>query len=239
MNRRQISMAMVLGGTVLGTGQLRDRQASVRAGRWASLELVNPLRVAVVGIPAVVDAQVLQHGVAPSTGIPAAIRFVHEASGEERTARLEVISEEFAIVRGEHTFSESGTWRMQTFEMGPEVELGTVEVLAPEQGAVISELDVGAEPAVACSGGTVADGVEMDILDGSFSDPLLEIPVGTTVTWVNTSTLPHQIAFEGRKLDGSTMLKEGDRFSATFGEAGEYAYYCAPHPYMTGIVRVS
>ena len=239
MNRRQVSMAMVFGGAALATGQLRDRHAAVRAGGWASLELINPVRVAIAGLPTLFDAQVLQHGVAPSTGIPAAIRFVHEASGEEQTARLDVISEALAIVRGEHTFSESGTWRMQTYEMGHAVELGTVEVLAPERGAVVSELHASVEPAIACSGGAVADGVETDILDGAFADPLLEVPAGTTVTWVNTSTVPHQVAFEGRKLDSSMMLKEGDRFSVTFGEEGEYAYYCAPHPHMTGVVRVT
>ena len=238
MNRRQMSTAMVLGGAALAIGRYQGQVPSVQAGGWASLELINPLNLAIVGVPAVIDAQVLQHGVAPNAAFPAAIRFIHEVSGEEEIAHLDVISEEHAIVRGEHSFTVPGTWRMLTHQMGPEVELGALQVIEPPEGAVLSALHAGAGLEIACSGGGVAGAVETEILDAAFAEPALEVAVGETVTWVNTSVLPHQVVFEERKLDGSAMLKEGDRFSVTFDEEGDYAYYCAPHPSMTGVVRV-
>lgn len=238
MNRRQMSTAMVLGAAALSIGRYQGRQPSARAGGWASLELMNPLQVAVVGVPIVIDAQVLQHGTHPNTSIPAAIRFTHEDSGEEEITRLAVLSEPFAIVRGERTFAEPGMWRMQTHEMGPALELGAMRVIDPREGAVLSELHAGAGSELACSGGEVAGGIETDILDNAFAEPLLEVAAGETVTWINTSTIPHQVVFEGRGIDGSPMLKQGDRFSVTFDDQGEYAYYCAPHPDMTGVVSV-
>lgn len=39
--------------------------------------------------------------------------------------------------------------------------------------------------------------------------------------------------------DDSGLLAQGGSYSATFDEAGEYAYHCHPHPYMTGRIVVS
>lgn len=86
--------------------------------------------------------------------------------------------------------------------------------------------------------GRVAGGVETTILESSFAEPVIETAAGTSVTWVNRSAVPHQVAFEGRTFESSLLLKEGDRFSVTFDAAGEYVYHCAPHPHMTGVVRV-
>lgn len=239
MNRRQVTTAMVIGGAALAAGQRSARQPHALAGGWASLELINPLQVVVVGVPAVVDAQVLQHGVNPSTWVPAAIRFLHEDTGEEQMARLEVISESLAIVRGEVTLSQPGAYGMHTWEMGPEIALGRVQAIAPAEGEMISRLHTTPETAVACSAGNTAGEITTEILDGSFAEPLLEVAVGRTVTWVNTSIVPHQVVFDGGVFDSSAMLHQDDSFSITFGEPGEFGYYCGPHPYMTGVVRVA
>jgi plastocyanin len=230
---------MVLGGAALTLGDRPERTPSVLAGGWASLELLNPVRVAVVDVPVVIDAQVLQHGVTPNPDFGGAIRFIHAASGTEETLRLETVSRAYAIARGEHAFAEAGTWRMVTSDMGPEVELGSVEVVAPDDGDVISALWTGPDVASAC--GDVATGprVETDILSNAFADVRLEVVTGTTVTWVNTSMVPHQVVFDDAGIDGSMMLKQDDRFSVTFTDPGEYAYHCAPHPYMTAIIAVT
>ena len=34
------------------------------------------------------------------------------------------------------------------------------------------------------------------------------------------------------------MLAQGDSWSYTFDEAGEFDYYCLPHPFMTATVVV-
>jgi plastocyanin len=34
------------------------------------------------------------------------------------------------------------------------------------------------------------------------------------------------------------VLDSGDKFSFTFAKAGQFGYYCALHPHMTGTVIV-
>src|SRR5680860_1603229 len=97
MNRRQLATAMVAGGATLTLGQRMVRQPAALAGGWASLELINPLRVVVVGVPTVIDAQMLRHGVNPDASLPGAIQFFDEAHEEAQIVQLEVISEELAI----------------------------------------------------------------------------------------------------------------------------------------------
>jgi plastocyanin len=235
MNRRTLTTAMVFGGTALALGQVGTRAPTALAGGWASLELINPLQVAIVGIPTVVDAQVLQHGVSPSAYFPATIRFVHDTSGAETLARLEIISEEFAISRGEFTLAEAGLYRMTTHDMGPEVDLGVIEVVQPATGDVVSELLTQSSETMEASSGVAT---ETDILESSFAEPVLEVPVSTTVRWRNASVLPHQVKFEDSSIATSPMLKQNDSFSVMFDAPGEYAYFCAPHPHMTGVVRV-
>jgi plastocyanin len=239
MNRRQVTMAMIVGGTALALGQHGWRNPAT-AGGWASLELINPVQVAVVGVPVVIDAQVLAHGINPATGYPTEIRFTHDETDEDQLLRLDVLSEALAIVRGEHTFTEAGRYRMATSAaMGPELELGWVEVIAAREGDVISALRPSMEVAAACGDADVAGGVETDILDASFADPVLEVAAGTTVTWVNTSAVPHQVVFEDGAFESSLLLKRGDRFSVGFDDAGRYPYFCGPHPDMTGVVEVT
>lgn len=224
---------MVPGGTALAIGRLQGRHPSASAGGWAGESAAGGN----CRVPAVIDAQALQRGTHPNTSTAAAIRFTHEETGWERVARLDVLSEECAIVRGEHTFAGPGSWRLQTHEMGSEVELGTLRAVRPASGDVLSGLHAGSSDATACAGG-VAGGVETTILESSFAEPVIETAAGTSVTWVNRSAVPHQVAFEGRTFESSSLLKEGDRFSVTFDAAGEYVYHCAPHPHMTGVVRV-
>lgn len=234
MNRRQMTTAMIIGGATMALGH----RSTALAGGWASLELVNPLQVVVVGVPAVIDAQMLRHGVNPDASLPGAIQFLNKETGDEQIVRFDVISEEFAIVRGEVTLDQPGTYRMQTWEMGPAIELGMVEAIRVGEGEVISSLFTAPKTAVACASDEVADAVQTDILDGAFAEPQLTVRVGTMVTWTNTSIVPHQVVFDAGKIDGSLMLKQDDTFSVTFDEAGEFAYHCAPHPYMKGVVQV-
>ncbi|MDQ3523902.1 MAG: plastocyanin/azurin family copper-binding protein [Chloroflexota bacterium] len=241
MNRRQVTTSMILGGAALALGQRESRQPAALAGGWASLELINPLGVAVVGVPTIVDAQMLRHGVNPDASLPGAMQFLNEETGEELIVRMEVVSDAHAIVRGEVTLNEAGTYRMQTWQMGPEISLGRMEAVDPASGDVISALRSAPDTLdteVACSSGDTANVVETDILDGSFADPVLDVAVGTTVRWVNTSVVPHQVVFDNLAFDSSVMLHQDDTFSVTFAEAGEFDYFCGPHPWMVGTVSV-
>ena len=85
----------------------------------------------------------------------------------------------------------------------------------------------------------------------------ITVPVGTTVTWRNGETIGHTITSgawgdvnESTGLRGSQtadglfdhalapMGQEGDTFSFTFDEPGEYLYFCQPHLTMNARVIV-
>jgi len=72
----------------------------------------------------------------------------------------------------------------------------------------------------------------------------LEIPAGSTVTWVNDDSVPHNIQsmdMEGNviQLFNSPPLETGDRFEFTFEDEGIFKYYCTFHPWRVGMVTVS
>jgi len=83
-----------------------------------------------------------------------------------------------------------------------------------------------------------------DISGSGFYAPLnLEIPAGTTVTWVNDDSVPHTIQSQDEfgnviALFNSPPLNTGDRFEFTFDEAGVYNYFCSFHPWRVGLVTV-
>ena len=83
-----------------------------------------------------------------------------------------------------------------------------------------------------------------DVTSAGFYTPLnLEIPPGTTVTWANEDSVPHNIQSQdefGKITDlfNSPPLNTGDRFEFTFEEEGVYNYYCSFHPWRVGLVTV-
>ena len=84
-----------------------------------------------------------------------------------------------------------------------------------------------------------------DVTGAGFYSPLnLEVPVGSTVTWVNDDSVPHNIQSMDEKgnviqLFNSPPMNTGDRFEFTFEEAGVYNYFCSFHPWRVGLVTVS
>jgi plastocyanin len=72
----------------------------------------------------------------------------------------------------------------------------------------------------------------------SFTPPLLTVPAGTTVTWVNEDDEPHTVV-EGDKLFKSHALDTGDKFSFTFTTPGTFKYSCTIHAHMVGAVVVT
>jgi len=90
-----------------------------------------------------------------------------------------------------------------------------------------------------------------------FTPPTITVPVGTTVTWRNGEAIGHTITSgvwgdvnETTGLRGSQEAdgmfrhalaragEEGDTFSFTFTEPGEYPYFCEPHLTMNASVIV-
>jgi plastocyanin len=91
-----------------------------------------------------------------------------------------------------------------------------------------------------------------------FMPPDITVTVGTTVTWQNGEGVSHTVTSGAwGEVNESTGLRgtqtpdgrfdhalapqgqEGDSFSYTFDEVGEYPYYCQPHLTMNAKVIVT
>jgi plastocyanin len=72
----------------------------------------------------------------------------------------------------------------------------------------------------------------------SFSPNPVEVKVGETVTWINDDSGRHTVTSKDGVFD-SGMMGKGQSFSFTFDKAGEYPYFCEPHPNMVGTVVVT
>ncbi|WP_165491915.1 cupredoxin domain-containing protein [Egibacter rhizosphaerae] len=81
---------------------------------------------------------------------------------------------------------------------------------------------------------TVAATVTMS--DVAFSPETVEIAPGETVEFVNEEQMVHDVAFDDG--EASEDLEEGDSYTRTFDEEGEFAYECTYHPGMEGTVIV-
>jgi len=132
--------------------------------------------------------------------------------------------------------------------------LGTIVV----DGAVNPEIFVGApaEPVPSAQTPAPADGVQVTITKDGWLDPAnaenafdpntVTVKVGDTVTWTNGDATMHTVT-SGTSANNvgtpsgvfdSGFLAEGATWSYTFTEAGEFPYYCTPHPWMIGKVIV-
>ncbi len=95
--------------------------------------------------------------------------------------------------------------------------------------------------------------VEVTMTDDlRFVPDTLEIQVGDTVVWRNTSSVVHTVTAhpdrvpdpdairlpEGAEPFDSGNLFEDQVFGHVFTVPGEYHYICVPHPMMVGIIRV-
>ena len=75
-----------------------------------------------------------------------------------------------------------------------------------------------------------------DIVDFAF-EPVVEVPVGTTVTWVNRDQAPHNVIDSGGAF-ASRVFNYDERFSHRFDAPGRFQYYCSLHANMVGYIDV-
>ena len=100
-------------------------------------------------------------------------------------------------------------------------------------GACGSDGDAGAgAPAGDAGGGDV-----LTIKDFAYSPEPLTVPVGTVVKIVNEDDAPHTATADDKSFD-TGELEQGDSKEVTLSTAGEFAYHCAIHDYMRGVIRV-
>jgi plastocyanin len=70
-----------------------------------------------------------------------------------------------------------------------------------------------------------------------FSPVTIEVPRGTTVTWVNKDDIPHVVASTSNKFRSRAIDTDGT-YTFTFTAPGTYEYFCSVHPKMTGKIVV-
>ncbi|MBT8249123.1 MAG: multicopper oxidase domain-containing protein [Acidimicrobiia bacterium] len=119
--------------------------------------------------------------------------------------------------------------------------------------AGLPEPEVGAEPEPA-----PAAGPTVSILPGSgdlqpmdspdefsanesapdYSENVLRVKVGTTVTWTQDDTAMIHTVTSVDGIFDSGFMNPGDTWSYTFDEPGEFEYLCTPHPWMRAKVIV-
>lgn len=74
--------------------------------------------------------------------------------------------------------------------------------------------------------------VDLDFLPGE-----IEVTAGGTVSWENAGVAPHTATAADGSFD-SGILGAGATFTQSFPTPGRFAYLCAIHPSMTGVVVV-
>jgi plastocyanin len=72
----------------------------------------------------------------------------------------------------------------------------------------------------------------------TFRPPVLTVPAGTKVTWINSDDVPHT-ATSTNKVFASPTLDTDDRFEFVFDKPGTFEYFCAVHRHMVGKVIVT
>jgi plastocyanin len=94
-------------------------------------------------------------------------------------------------------------------------------------------------PPVLAAGGTQVLMVdnEPDLTNWHFEPAEVTVPAGSTVVWHNKGKEEHSVTADNKAFD-SGWRPRGANFQRTFTRPGTYAYHCAPHPWMKGVVRV-
>ncbi|MFC5526222.1 cupredoxin family copper-binding protein [Rhodanobacter ginsengisoli] len=79
----------------------------------------------------------------------------------------------------------------------------------------------------------------VEIIRMAFSPGDMTVRLGTRVTWINRDQIPHTVTSRDKGgVLSSQGLDTGDSYSYTFTRPGDYAYFCAVHPFMKGVVHV-
>jgi plastocyanin len=94
--------------------------------------------------------------------------------------------------------------------------------------------------AVAAAAPTTAPAVHTDVVieDYAFKAATVTVTAGTEVEWTNKDDDPHTVTADDKSFD-SKGLGQGDVYRHRFDTPGRYAYHCAAHPFMRGVIIVN
>jgi plastocyanin len=77
----------------------------------------------------------------------------------------------------------------------------------------------------------------VEIIEFAFSPSKLEVKAGDTVTFINKDAVKHTATADDESFD-TKLLAQNEKKQITFTKAGEYSYFCLPHPGMKGMIVV-
>lgn len=90
--------------------------------------------------------------------------------------------------------------------------------------------------------------LRIQMIGNSFWPKVASVPAGTTIEWVNEDIftfasgefagIHDAVTSEAPEHFSSDLLGHGEKWSTVLTKKGEYKYYCSPHPYMQGVIRV-
>ena len=78
----------------------------------------------------------------------------------------------------------------------------------------------------------------VDINNFVFNPSVLNVKVGTKVTWTNNDSVVHTITGDNGGPTSSD-INPGSKYSYTFNTAGTFPYHCSIHTSMHGSVKVT
>ncbi|HEY1013798.1 MAG TPA: plastocyanin/azurin family copper-binding protein [Herpetosiphonaceae bacterium] len=126
---------------------------------------------------------------------------------------------------------------MATATMAPTAAATATQAM-PDMATATHDMSSMTTPAA--GSGATADAV---IQTFQFKPEPLEVKAGTTVTWTNKDAIEHSVtAGTAPSASGafdSGFFTQGQTWSFTFNEPGEFAYFCMRHNSMVGMVKVT
>ena len=78
---------------------------------------------------------------------------------------------------------------------------------------------------------------DVEIENFAFNPSSLTIKKGDSIRWTNRDSVDHTATADNGAFN-SPLLSDDENFTFTFNEAGEFSYYCVPHPYMKAKIIV-
>lgn len=82
-----------------------------------------------------------------------------------------------------------------------------------------------------------------DIVLFEFTPGSLNVPAGTSVTWLNHDSIVHSVTAGAPEapadLFDSGLFDQSQTFTFTFADPGQYTYFCTRHNFMRGTINVT